>query len=212
MSYEIKFGDTLGALARRFGTTVQRLAKANGIRDVNRIFAGRTLRLPGDSRSTQGATRRLGGYTPATRPLSGGSGARSHSEPASSGGFSLKGATDAAKRFVQQAMRFIGQPYRWGGGHGAQMRGPAPVDCSGLVQQASGLAGVGRSGTAATFQRMGKSVSMSALRPGDLVFRGSPANHVGIYVGNGKVLHAPTTGKRVSFTNASYFESARRLF
>lgn len=210
MSYQIKFGDTLGSLARRFGTTVQRLAKANGIRDVNRIFAGRTLRLPGDSRSTRGATRRLNGYAPATRPLSQGPAARSSS--ASSKGFSLKGATDAAKRFVQQAMRFIGQPYRWGGGHGAQMRGPAPVDCSGLVQQASGLAGVGRSGTAATFQRMGKSVSMGALRPGDLVFRGSPANHVGIYVGNGKVLHAPTTGKRVSFTNVNYFESARRLF
>ncbi len=51
MSYQIRWGDTLSGLARRFGTTVQALARANGIQDVNRIFAGRTLRIPGRSDS-----------------------------------------------------------------------------------------------------------------------------------------------------------------
>ncbi|MNX98834.1 D-gamma-glutamyl-meso-diaminopimelic acid endopeptidase CwlS precursor [compost metagenome] len=202
MEIRIKFGDTLGALAKRFGTSVGNLAKANGIRDINRIFAGKTLKVERDTRSLKHAQGRMNAYRAAEAP-----------QQVNESFFDkVKGATGTAMRFVKEAMRFIGQPYRWGGGHGAWMKGPAPVDCSGLVQQASNLAGAGRSGTAATFQRMGKAVDMRSLRPGDLVFRGSPAHHVGIYVGGGKVLHAPTTGKRVSFVGADYFESARRLF
>jgi cell wall-associated NlpC family hydrolase len=203
MSHKIKFGDTLSSLARRFGTSVESLAKANGIRDVNRIYAGDSLKLPGDARSTRAANGRMGGYAPAGAFTS---------QTYSAGNVNMAGASDAAKRVLEQAMRFVGQPYQWGGGHGRQMDGPGPVDCSGLIQQASGLAGVGRSGTAATFQDMGSAVSMQDLKPGDLVFRGNPANHVGIYVGDGKVLHAPQPGERVCYVNADYFESARRVF
>lgn len=49
MSYRIRPGDTLSSIARRLGTTVAALAKANGIWNVNRISAGRILRTPGDS-------------------------------------------------------------------------------------------------------------------------------------------------------------------
>lgn len=51
MSYRIKSGDTLGAIAKRFGTTVASLARANNIRNVNFIVAGKTLKIPGRSDS-----------------------------------------------------------------------------------------------------------------------------------------------------------------
>ncbi|MDB5101931.1 MAG: hypothetical protein JWM80_6352, partial [Cyanobacteria bacterium RYN_339] len=120
-----------------------------------------------------------------------------------------------ADEFIRQAMRFLGQPYVYGAGHGGTVRGPSPVDCSGLVQQAARLAGLNLDGTAASQQRHGTSVSMNALKPGDLVFHGNPASHVGIYIGNGKVLHAPHTGDHVKIVDLAtyhYFTNARRVF
>ena len=116
-----------------------------------------------------------------------------------------------ADEFLKNAMRFKGQPYQWGGGHGGTYSKPGPVDCSGLVQQAARMSGINLDGTAAMQQRMGKSVSMNDLKPGDLVFRGNPASHVGIYVGDGKVLHAPQPGEAVQLTTASSFDSGRRV-
>lgn len=113
-------------------------------------------------------------------------------------------------RFLMNAMRFMGQPYKWGGGHGGTMRGPGPVDCSGLVQQAARMAGLNFDGTAAIQQRRAKPVAMNALKPGDLVFRGNPASHVGIYIGDGKVLHSPKTGDVVKITSVDRFTSAGR--
>ena len=113
-------------------------------------------------------------------------------------------------RFLMNAMRFMGQPYKWGGGHGATMRGPGPVDCSGLVQQAAQMAGIPLSGRARDMQARVKPIAMKDLKAGDLVFRGNPARHVGIYIGEGKVLHAPRTGEKVKITSAAGFESAGR--
>lgn len=117
-----------------------------------------------------------------------------------------------AERFVEKAMAFKGQWYRYGGGHGPTMKKPGPVDCSGLVQQAARMMGRNLDGTAEMQQRMGRAVSMRELRPGDLVFVGRPATHVGIYIGEGKVLHAPRTGFRVSIAPVRWFDSARRVF
>ncbi|MEB3188495.1 MAG: C40 family peptidase [bacterium] len=118
----------------------------------------------------------------------------------------------AAERFVEKAMLFKGQWYRYGGGHGPTMSRPGPVDCSGLVQQAARMMGRNLDGTADMQQRRGKAVSMRELRPGDLVFVGRPATHVGIYIGQGKVLHAPRTGERVSIAPVRWFDNARRVF
>jgi hypothetical protein len=122
-------------------------------------------------------------------------------------------AQTPADKFLEQAMRFKGQPYLWGGGHGGPMSGPGPVDCSGLITQAAQLAGMpSLAGTAAVLQDKGKPISMSDLKPGDLVFNGNPAHHVGIYIGNGLVLHAPHTGDVVKISPVSYFENAVRVF
>lgn len=120
----------------------------------------------------------------------------------------------ALPSFLSNARRFVGQPYEWGGGHDNSRGHIQPVDCSGLVIQAGRLAGVNLNGRAQDQQKLGRAVSKSDLRPGDLVFRGNPARHVGIYLGEGKVLHAPRRGTqvRVESFNPNNWGSARRVF
>ncbi|MBV8202434.1 MAG: C40 family peptidase [Acidobacteria bacterium] len=92
------------------------------------------------------------------------------------------------KRLVEQAMTYLGTPYRRGG---TSRRG---LDCSGLVGAVYGEQGVDLPRTAAEQFREGVAVAESDLRPGDLVFfrdtykRG--ISHVGIYIGDGRFLHA----------------------
>lgn len=89
-------------------------------------------------------------------------------------------------------------------------------DCSGVTMRAFQSAGVSLPHSSAAQSRMGKSISRSQLKPGDLVFFGRPVSHVGIYLGGGKMVHAPRTGSRVKITGASSlgskpFVGARRF-
>jgi len=92
---------------------------------------------------------------------------------------------------VRAACAQIGKPYRWGAG------GPGSFDCSGLTQYAWGKAGVGLTHHTGNQWNEGRSVSRSEARPGDLVFFYGDLHHVGIYVGNGIMVHAPRAGKDV---------------
>jgi peptidoglycan DL-endopeptidase CwlO len=85
----------------------------------------------------------------------------------------------------------LGKPYRYGGA------GPRSFDCSGLTMRAFAAAGISLPHSAAAQQHSGRRVPLSQLQPGDLVFWGSPAYHVGIYVGGGRILDAPHTGTDV---------------
>ncbi|WP_228645121.1 C40 family peptidase [Microtetraspora sp. AC03309] len=89
------------------------------------------------------------------------------------------------------AKKQIGDPYRWGA------TGPGAFDCSGLVQYAWEKAGVKIPRTTWS-QKSGvkKKVSWKNLKPGDLIFT-SGGGHVGMYVGKGKMIHAPHTGALV---------------
>lgn len=122
------------------------------------------------------------------------------------------GLESAGQALVQTAEKWLGQPYVWGGGHGGTQSKPGGVDCSGLVTQACRQLGLnGISGTAAQMQQKGVPVAMNQLQPGDLVFMGQPAHHVGIYMGNGKVIEAPHHGAPVRVTSLAGFTSARRV-
>jgi cell wall-associated NlpC family hydrolase len=70
-------------------------------------------------------------------------------------------------------------------------------DCSGLTMRAFQTAGVSLPHSSAAQSRMGKSIPFSQKKPGDLMFFGRPVSHVGIYVGGGKMVHAPRSGSRV---------------
>ena len=108
---------------------------------------------------------------------------------------------------MQMALNQRGKPYQFGGA------GPADFDCSGLVDYAYALAGMpGLPHSAAALQGMGVAVPQADMQAGDLVFFGDPAYHVGIYVGNGLMVDAPTSGQVVKVQPIfSGFSGARRL-
>ncbi|WFR71973.1 bifunctional lytic transglycosylase/C40 family peptidase [Prescottella defluvii] len=117
---------------------------------------------------------------------------------------------------VQLAMRFLGLPYVWGGGNisGPTMGG---FDCSGLTSAAVYAASGGKvvlPRTSETQWGVGTEIPMSAAQPGDLVFgnwqAGGPG-HVGIYMGNGLMVHAPQTGDVVKIGPVFADMKARRV-
>ncbi|MFG2964270.1 MULTISPECIES: NlpC/P60 family protein [unclassified Streptomyces] len=86
---------------------------------------------------------------------------------------------------VSYAYAKLGSPYVWGA------TGPDSFDCSGLAQAAYRSAGVSIPRTTYAQINAGRRVSRSELQPGDLVFFYSGISHVGIYIGNGQMIHAP---------------------
>lgn len=92
---------------------------------------------------------------------------------------------------IQAAMAQLGDPYVWGA------EGPNSFDCSGLTLYAWGKAGVSLSHSSKAQASEGRRVSKSQLQPGDLVFYYSPISHVGMYIGNGRIVHASRPGKPV---------------
>ncbi|WP_430331471.1 NlpC/P60 family protein [Rhodococcus sp. ACT016] len=117
---------------------------------------------------------------------------------------------------VQLAMRYLGLPYVWGGGNitGPTMGG---FDCSGLTSAAVFAATGGKvvlPRTSETQWGVGTEIPMAAAQPGDLVFgnwqAGGPG-HVGIYMGNGLMVHAPQTGDVVKIGPVFADMKARRV-
>ena len=129
-------------------------------------------------------------------------------------------ATNTGNTIADAAQKYIGTPYVWGGESMAE----GGMDCSGFVYNALKDAGykVGRT-TAQGYRGYGTAVSKSNMQAGDLVFFGKNGNasHIGIYLGNGKMIHssggskntASNPGKGVTITNVDYrndFLEARR--
>lgn len=117
---------------------------------------------------------------------------------------------------ARTAERFVGIPYRWGGDTVVD-----GMDCSGFVRAVYNLCGVSIPRTSREQFKTGESVTKTLLLDGDLVFFGASdekINHVGIYVGNGKFVHAPRRGEDIRITSIedTYFEKrfvgARRYF
>ncbi|TPG28005.1 NlpC/P60 family protein [Mycobacterium hodleri] len=92
---------------------------------------------------------------------------------------------------VQAALTRIGSPYSWGAA------GPSSFDCSGLVMWAFGQAGVNLPHSSQALAQGGQPVSMDQMQPGDLITYYSDASHVGIYIGDGMMVHASTYGTPV---------------
>lgn len=99
---------------------------------------------------------------------------------------------ERAQAVVDFAMAQRGDPYQWGA------NGPDAWDCSGLTKAAWAQAGVSLPRSSGSQINVGTRVSRSQLQPGDLVFYYSPISHVGIYIGNGQIVHATHPGDVVS--------------
>ncbi|MGW2815183.1 NlpC/P60 family protein [Streptomyces sp. NPDC001415] len=103
---------------------------------------------------------------------------------------SAPAATKAAKALAF-ARAQMGKPYVWGA------TGPASYDCSGLTQAAWKAAGVDLPRTTWDQVKVGTRVATADLQPGDLVFFYDDISHVGMYIGNGMMIHAPHSGAYV---------------
>ncbi|WP_037912479.1 C40 family peptidase [Actinacidiphila yeochonensis] len=96
--------------------------------------------------------------------------------------------SSAATQAIAFARAQLGKPYVWGA------TGPDSYDCSGLTQAAYKAAGVDLPRTTYDQVDVGTRVSESDLQPGDLIFFNSDVSHVGLYIGDGEMIHAPHTG------------------
>ncbi|MEU6851427.1 NlpC/P60 family protein [Actinacidiphila alni] len=97
-------------------------------------------------------------------------------------------SSSKADQAIAFARKQLGKPYVWGA------TGPTSYDCSGLTQAAWKAAGVDLPRTTWDQVNVGTRVSESNLQPGDLIFFYSDISHVGLYIGNGEMIHAPHTG------------------
>jgi cell wall-associated NlpC family hydrolase len=127
-----------------------------------------------------------------------------------------KRVSDMGAIAARTAERFVGIPYRWGGDTVVE-----GMDCSGFVRAVYNLCGVNIPRTSREQFRVGEEVDRGELRDGDLVFFGASGDsisHVGIYVGDGRFVHAPRRGDdiKVSSLTEGYFDKrfvgARRYF
>lgn len=113
-------------------------------------------------------------------------------------GFTPVFAPGRAGTAVRFAYAQLGKRYQYGA------EGPDAYDCSGLTSAAWSRAGVALPHNARRQQRSVHRVSRSELRPGDLVFYYRSVRHVGMYVGGGKIIHAPQHGEPVRIDNVDY--------
>ncbi|SDP52968.1 NlpC/P60 family protein [Actinopolyspora xinjiangensis] len=105
--------------------------------------------------------------------------------------YEYAGGAGSASGAVQAALSKQGSPYVYGA------EGPSQFDCSGLMYWAYAQTGVDLPRSSSAQAQVGQPISASQLRPGDLIFYYSPVSHVSMYVGNGKAVHAPTSGQVV---------------
>lgn len=125
-------------------------------------------------------------------------------------------ASEGGKAACDLAAQFLGLPYVWGG------TSPSGFDCSGLVQYVYAQLGYSLNRVADAQMKNGIPVSREELMPGDIIGfssagLGGYASHIGIYVGDGMMIHSPRTGDVVKYTTidsgyyATRFAGARRI-
>ncbi len=153
-------------------TITDKLTTARGL--LARLTAAERARIAADTGGGTGTTER------ASRASSG------SRDPLQAPGTTTASAPNSrAAAAVSFAHSKLGSPYVWGA------TGPDAFDCSGLVLAAYRSAGVSLPRTTYAQIGAGQRVSRSELRPGDLVFFYSGITHVGLYIGNGQMIHAP---------------------
>ncbi len=113
-------------------------------------------------------------------------------------------STSGAQRAISFATAQLGEPYEWAAA------GPGSWDCSGLTMKAWATAGRSLPHYSVAQYAAGVPISVSDLRPGDLVFwssNGAPSgiHHVAMYVGGGQIVHAPRTGRPVTLESMYYW-------
>jgi cell wall-associated NlpC family hydrolase len=125
-----------------------------------------------------------------------------------------RASTQQAARATEVALSMVGRPYRYGGAT------PAGFDCSGLVSYSYAQAGVRASRETRSLRAQATFIRTVDLRRGDLLFfdqEGKKSSHVALYLGDGRFVHAPSSGGKVRIDRLDdefwrrYFVDARRI-
>jgi cell wall-associated NlpC family hydrolase len=109
------------------------------------------------------------------------------------------------ERAAAVALKAVGVPYQWGGSSPA-----GGFDCSGLVSWAYGRVGIELPHSSYALYGEGRHVARTRMRPGDLVFF-SGLGHVGVYLGHGRMVHAPQSGRLVEVVRLGHSNYGSRL-
>ena len=167
-----------------------------------------TARANGERRAATKATSKANAEGRAATKATAKANAEGRAATTTSGDSAHSSATGSSKgaKALAYAKAQLGEPYARSGA------GPSSWDCSGLTMMAWGSAGVSLPHSSRQQFSRGQRVAKSDLRPGDLVFFYSDIHHVGLYAGNGQVIHAPRPGKSVEYIKMSYmpYAGARR--
>ena len=125
---------------------------------------------------------------------------------------SVSASSVSRSKIVSTAKRYMGVPYKFGASTSQTNR----FDCSSFTKHVFKLNGINLPRRAISQSKVGKFVSRSNLKPGDLVFFYSPVHHVGIYIGNGKIIHTyGSPGVTISSIKSGWwskhYHTARRV-
>ena len=218
--YVIKRGDTLSAIARKHQTTIAKVRKANGLKKNETIKIGQVLKVPQNKKAIR--------YTKTKKKASNKKLARSFSnldtislentkvEKRSTFAFSdifgnsTKENADKCKRITSLAKTKLGKKYVWGASGNKNT-----YDCSSFVKYVYKKQGIELPRTSIMQSKVGKYVKRDELQKGDLIFfdtskrRKGYVNHVGIYLGDNKFIHASSAKKKVVVSNLSKFYGQR---
>ncbi len=234
--YTIKSGDTLSGIAKKHHISLAALTKANHLKKDATLKPGHTLSIPGSSvhhttkktkiakKTTKKSDKRL------ARALKRAKGSKiAKVQVKKSRKFTLSDLvfgsdkfngkiSKKSQRMIEIAKKKLGRRYVWGATGQKNT-----FDCSGLTTYVCKANGIKIPRRAIEQSKVGKPVKRSELKPGDLVFfdtskqRKGYVNHVGIYIGNGKFIHASSAKKKVIITSlkkpfySQRFKGARRV-
>lgn len=200
---------TQQAKLRTAKTTVQtKLAQAQHL--LNSLTAQEKARLAALAAKQEQEARARAAALAAKQKAAQEAAAKAAAQKKTGGGTGGTGGGSSTSSAAQQAIAFarnqLGKPYVWGA------TGPDSFDCSGLTQAAYKSAGITLPRTTYDQVNVGTRVSELNLQPGDLIFFYSDVSHVGLYIGNGEMIHAPHTGtvvKIAPITEMPFYAAVR---
>ena len=172
INYRVRGGDTLSSIARKHNSSVTKIKQANNLMG-NNIYSGQKLKVPSNVYASSSKSKK-------TKKT-------------------YYNQSELADELIKVAKRYLGAPYKFGG---TSTR--TGIDCSAYVNKVFKKFDVNLPRTARGIYKKGDYVSKSKLQKGDLVFFRTYAkfpSHVGIYMGNGKFIHASSAKKKVIITD-----------